>query len=246
MKIFLAATSDKKFLLNKIKKIPYILESYYYIQDWQINYIKNCKMFLLDSGAFTFMNSINQKDKNINWDKYIEDYANFINRHDIKYFFELDIDVVVGLKEVKRLRNKLEQLTGKKCIPVWHKSRGIKEWEQICKEYDYVAIGGIVIGEITQSEYKYFKPLIEIARKYNCKVHGLGFTATKELYKYKFYSIDSTSWKSGGRFGQIHMFNKGYIKSKKQKNKRAKCYKQIDKHNLNEWLKMVDYADKYY
>lgn len=32
MKVFLAATSDKNFCIEEIKKIDYILESFYYMQ----------------------------------------------------------------------------------------------------------------------------------------------------------------------------------------------------------------------
>ena len=61
--------------------------------------------------------AINGKNtNNVDWDEYIESYAEFINNHNIKLFMELDIDSVVGIKEVERLRNKLERLTNKQCI----------------------------------------------------------------------------------------------------------------------------------
>lgn len=242
MKVFLAATSDKQFCIEEIKKIDYILESFYYIQEWQIPIIKKCKMFLLDSGAFTFMNNFKGQ---VNWDEYVEKYANFINKYDIQYFFELDIDALVGIKEVERLRNKLEKLTNKKCIPVWHKSRGLEYWKKITQKYDYVAIGGIVIKEIKQQDYKYFMPLLKIAKKNNCKVHGLGFTNLKSLSKYHFYSVDSTSWKSGGRFGQLYLFNNNTLIQKSFNNKKIIDYKEADKFNLIEWIKFQKYADKY-
>lgn len=241
MRVFLAGTNAGQFCGELINKIDFILESFYYIQDWQIPIIRKCKMFLLDSGAFTFMNNFKGK---VDWDDYVKKYADFINKYDIKYFFELDIDALVGIEEVERLRNKLEYLTHKKCIPVWHKSRGLDYWKKICKEYNYVAIGGIVIKEILPEDYKYFQPLLKIAHEYGCKVHGLGFTATKKLNKYSFYNVDSTNWKSGSRFGQMHIFNGRYIESKSYKNKRA-IYKELDKHNLNEWIKFQKYAEKY-
>lgn len=244
MRVFLAATSSRESMGNELLAIPYILESFY-----TINNEKTLKRveehpkekFLLDSGAFTFMNGYKGE---INWDKYVEEYADFINKYSIKYFFELDIDVLVGIKEVERLRNKLEKLTQKKCIPVWHKSRGLEYWKKMCKEYNYIAIGGIVIKEIKPADYKYFIPLLKIAKENNCKVHGLGFTNTQKLYKYNFFSVDSTNWLSGGRFGQLHIFNGKYIKSQSFKNKRAKDYKEIDSHNLKEWIKFQKYAEK--
>ena len=57
---------------------------------------EDCKMFLLDSGAFTFMNS-NKKNEDIK--SYLDSYIDFINKYDIKYFFELDLIQLVGLKK---------------------------------------------------------------------------------------------------------------------------------------------------
>lgn len=240
MKVCLASTSTREIFNNTIQKIPYLLESFYYIEEWQIPLIKKAELFLLDSGAFTFMNgSKGEVDFNLYLDKYIE----FINKNDVKFFFELDVDSVVGYENVKKLRTRLEYETRKKCIPVWHKSRGLKEWEMLCREYEYVAIGGIVTKEIQKNDYKYFKPLLEIAEKYNCKVHGLGFTAVKELPKYKFYSVDSTSWLSGGRYGQLHVFKNNTIEHIRPKDMRAKNYKQIDYHNIKEWIKFQEYAN---
>ena len=246
MRIYLAGyTCCENYLQKELNLVPYLLESFYTLKKTKkLKIIKNIKKekFLLDSGAFTFMNSYKGK---INWDKYIEDYANFINEYDIKYFFELDIDNIIGIKEVERLRNKLEILSGKKCIPVWHKSRGLEYWKKTCKEYDYIAIGGIVTKEIKATEYDIFIPLLKIAKENNCKVHGLGFTRVPLLKKYHFYSVDSTAWLSGSRFGTLHQFNNKRIESKKIKGKRIKDYKEINKFNLEQWIKFQNYADKY-
>ena len=239
MKICLASTSDKQFIKD-IDKTPYILESFYYIQDWQIPLIQKAKFFVLDSGAFTFFTS----KQDTNWDKYLTSYINFIKKNNIDNFFELDIDCLVGYDKVLQLRKRLEQETGKKCIPVWHKSRGKEEFIKMCEEYNYVAIGGIVSKEITSKEYPFFTWFIKEAHKRGCKIHGLGFTSIKELPKYKFDSVDSTSWKSGGRFGQLHIFKNNSIVSIKPKNVRAKDYRQIDLNNYKEWIKFVNYADK--
>lgn len=122
-----------------------ILQSFYYVDDFTRNIIiPNCKDFLLDSGAFTFI----QNAKHVDWDEYVERYAKFVRENKIQKYFELDIDSIVGLKEVERLREKLERLVGWQCIPVWHRSRGMDYFIKQCEEYPYIAIGGIAIKEI--------------------------------------------------------------------------------------------------
>lgn len=240
MKIFLAGIESSRELI-KTGKPPLVLFSFASVNNFCIEYIqsKECEDYLLDSGAFTFMNS----KKTVNWQKYIDDYVAFINKHNVSKFFELDIDSIVGYEKVKDIRRYIEQKTGKKCIPVWHKSRGKDEFIKMCDEYDYVAIGGIVTKEIKKTEYRFFKWLITEAHKRGCKIHGLGFTPTKSLSEYKFDSVDSTNWLSGARFGSLYYFNGQYIQSKNFKNKRAK--KEISAHNLREWIKFQKYAEKY-
>lgn len=251
MKIFLAAVliNDSLTINNKTKsndiflKDIFILESYHYIlkQEWMLPLLGQFKGFLLDSGAFTFLTS--RKNAKIDWEQYVINYGNFVKKLDIKHFFELDIDPIVGLAEVERLRFILEKTAGRKCIPVWHKSRGLNYWKTMCQNYDYVAIGGIVTQEIKRTEYDVFLPLLQIARQNNCKVHGLGFTNLKGLEKYKFYSVDSTAWLSGNKFGSIYLFN-GKTMEKRQKSigMRVKSYETAI-HNFCEWVKFGKYAE---
>ena len=245
MNIYLAGDNYKKDKFKISTKDVNVLESYFYLrkQDWMFPLIKEFNNFLLDSGAFTFISQT--KNHKINWDNYIEEYADFINKNNIKLFFELDIDSIIGIKEVERLRDKLEKLTNKKCIPVWHISRGHDYWLKMIKEYNYVAIGGIAIKEIKQKHYPIFKQLIKEAHIEDCKVHGLGFTNLKGLTKYKFDSVDSTSWLSGNRFGSVYKFNgTTMVKIDKQKGQRIKN-KETAMNNFIEWVKFCKYAEKY-
>lgn len=217
------------------------LASFHYIKD-EATMIKNFNRFILDSGAFSFITSL--KNKKLNWQQYVIDYGNFVKQHDIKHFFELDIDPIVGLKEVERLRGLLEETAERQCIPVWHKSRGLDYWGKMCRQYNYVAIGGIVTQEIKRSEYDVFYPLLKIAKENNCKVHGLGFTNLKGMEKYKFHSVDSTSWLSGNKFGAVYLFDgKTMQKQNKKDNQRVKTNKTTV-HNFQEWVKFSKYAEQ--
>ena len=251
MKIYLAATSaiKEKFLDGTIKPEEiYILESFYSLQDWQKPFINRFKSFLLDSGAFTFLNSVKSRG-NANFERYADQYADFIKENRIKNYFELDIDGIVGLKEVERLRNRIENRVGWQSIPVWHKNRGKDYFFSMCRDYKYVSIGGIVTKEIPARLYeKMFPWFINTAHRYETKIHGLGYTNLTGLTKYHFDSVDSTTWTMGTRFGQLMEFKKGTIIKHNSVNggKKTRSIKDTSYatyHNFAEWLKFSKYAD---
>jgi len=219
MRIYLANVPTRPSLFYDNKEIKYILMTFLEANKVDLSRINKSEM-LLDSGAFTYLNS--QKNAKLDWAGYIERYAEFIVKNKINNFFELDIDPIVGYEEVKNMRARLELLTRKKCIPVWHKSRGLEDWIEICKKYDYVSIGGIVTKEIKKSQTDIFIHLLKIANQYKCKVHGLGFTTTPKLHKYKFYSVDSTNWRTS-RFNMYYLFDpvRGVMQSQKKTNRQG-------------------------
>ncbi len=248
MKIFLSGISYfKKDIINKALSLDglYILESYAYIDKWLIPYI-NREYFLLDSGAFTFRQ---KNQNNTNWNEYLKEYANFIMEHDIKYFFELDIDNIIGYDKVLSLRDRLEELTSRPCIPVWHPNRGKEDYIEMCKKYKYVAIGGIA-GNANKHRYiRYFPWFIKIAHEQKCKLHCLGFTDTSKLLNYKFDSVDSVSWLSGGRYGTLYKFDINKRKMEVQNTDTLKTkkemYRKVNLYNFKEWCKYQKYAEEY-
>lgn len=225
-----------------------ILESYYYAAN-NCNFerlYKRRRKFLLDSGAFTFM----QKNRvNVNWDTYVEQYADFINKHDIDLFFELDIDGIIGIDNVEKYRDRLEVLTGKKSIPVWHGNRGKQYFIDMCKTYPYVAIGGLVgAGDFTSRRKieEVFTWFINTAHQHSCKIHGLGYTKIPGLKKYKFDSVDSTAWLYGNISGFLYKFNtrEGTMDKVKKNGCKVKS-EEVAWHNFHEWIKFSKYAEIY-
>ena len=237
--------ADGKTYSGEIFKDANILQSFYYADDFTSNVIiPNCKRFLLDGGAFTFMQQ--SKVGKVNWDEYVEKYAAFINANNVELFFELDIDSIVGYERVKQLRTKLETLTGRQSIPVWHFERGKDEWLRLCEEYSYVAIGGLVSGggEYARKHRKYFPWFIQTAHERGAKVHALGFTALADLSKYHFDSVDSTAWVSGNRFGAVYVFDgKTLQRHTRKEGTRIRSHKALAKHNFLEWVKFQKYAE---
>ncbi len=250
MRIFLASTYGGMTKAQKtevIKKYTpkYLLESFYKGENVcyeTVNIVGN-QNFLLDSGAFSYMNGKHITKSNM--DKYVKKYISFINQYDVKYFFEMDVDSIFGLETVEQWRKQIETQTGKKCIPVWHKQRGVEYWKNMCREYDYIAIGGLVLGAKKQ-EYPFYKKLVEYAALRDIKVHGLGFTKTKLLKEYPFYSVDSSTWSIGAVRGkQKHTFQNGTIVAKEidTKGKKLDMYK-LCAYNFSQWVLYQRYMDE--
>lgn len=249
MRIYLASLNSgmnnevRKKVFSKCKT-KYALETFF-------NGEKSCKKtldfvgnenFLLDSGAFSYMNgakaTLNQMQEYVN--KYIE----FINKYNVKYFFEIDVDNIFGIKQVEKWRRQIETETNKKCIPVWHKGRGVDYWKRMCEDYNYIAIGGLVF-HVKKQEYNLIRKLVNYAYKKGVKVHGLGFTKTNELDRYKFFSVDSASWVRGAALGQQkHTFVYDHIESKKlNANGRKTNIPHLAGYNYIEWCKYQKFME---
>jgi hypothetical protein len=249
-KIFLAATSHIKSAIVPYFKPQYILESF---MDFRSktkatrNYIEWCMQaedFLLDSGAFTFMNKSKRSVGFTNemLDKYIDEYIDFINTYDIKHFFEMDIDCVVGYERVKEIRRYIESKTNKQVIPVWHITRGIEDFHEMCKTYKYVAIGGIAAKEIKRSEHHLLYELCDIAHSYGCKVHGLGYMALTTLNDRTcpFDTVDGTSWQGHIR-GYYYALNDGKL----EKIKDDRNWRELDNDSWKAWTTFAKLPDVY-
>ena len=139
MRIFLAGINSgmNKQIRQEIYKkykAKYALETFFNGENKckkALDFVGN-ENFLLDSGAFSYMNGAKITLEEMQ--KYVNRYIEFINKYDIKYFFEIDVDNIFGLKQVEKWRKQIEKETNKKCIPVWHKGRGVQYWKDMCEK----------------------------------------------------------------------------------------------------------------
>lgn len=251
MRVFLAAVSsggmNTAMRKQTIARSPpkYLLESFAsgekhcrYVLD-----IVRRENFLLDSGAFSFLNG-KDIDK-AGMEEYLNRYISFICKEDIPFFFEMDVDKIFGLEQVEIWRRQLEKAVGRQSIPVWHKSRGVAYWEEMCRKYSYVAIGGLAIKDISTKEYPLIKRLTNYADSKGVRVHGLGYTRIQGLENTGFYSVDSTSWLSGAIRGkQRYDFIKGQFNHKVLETEGRKInMSYLCAHNFMEWVKFQRFLD---
>lgn len=204
MKIFLSSLEQAQVLLDEVGPMHYNLISYFYAQKnpaLSQRIIQQSELIMVDSGAHTFQKGTTKMD----WEAYTESYARFIRQNDsdkIVGYFEMDVDKVIGLERVIKLRRRLEQETDK-IIPVWHKGRGIEDFYRMCEEYSgkIIAITGWKNGDIKDEQYVHF---LKIAWQHNCRVHCLGMTRQEILKKVPFDYVDSSSWSQGVLYGRLN------------------------------------------
>lgn len=200
------------------------------------------RFFLLDSGAFSMLyGTRGVKDVN----NYVDKYIALIQRYKIENCIELDLYNVIGKSETEQIRAKIEDRLGRQIIPVFHKSLKLDYYEQLTKQYSYIAIGGIAIRGRGGLNVSVFNKLNTIARENNCKTHGLGYTSLANLRYTGFYSVDSTSWISPLRYGHMfHVFKDGVIKPVKSEKGKTNNNNEMIVHQFQQWCKYADYVER--
>ena len=193
--------------------IKEILVSYFYIrkalkfyEEWLPKFKAEGGIFMTDSGAFSFMGSAYTEEMETPefWGDYRKEYIDWCVAHK-DYIFSmvnLDLDKIVGHDPVYEWNRKyfepLEKM-GIQVIYVSHEVEGIgdddgtKAFTYYCKRYRYVGVNQVL--------KKYAQKFYNISNHYKCRVHGFAWTDLKILKRYPFFSVDSTSWLTGIRFG---------------------------------------------
>jgi len=96
-------------------------------------------------------------------------------------------------------------------LPCYHIGEPVKILIDMLKNYNYIALGGMVPYSKKKSILREWLDKCFFVRKIinkEAKIHGFGMTAKWLLEKYDWYSVDSTGWLVA-RFGKD---NKKYIK----------------------------------
>lgn len=220
---------------------PLILESFLQVNEKTVKLLPYYESYMLDSGAFSYLNGT-LSGKKQDFTKYIDRYIRYVVDYDVKLFMEFDVDKFIGYPKVLEIRNYINREAGRDCIPVWHITRGVKDFSAMCEQYDYVAIGGMCTQEFPSTKMHLIPNLIKEAHKYKAKIHGLGFTRLKLLPTHHFDSVDSTSWISGNRFGHAYRFTGKTMEVVNKPPGKQIDYKKVAVHNFIEWVKFQKWA----
>jgi len=248
LKLFLSsADCGNKNALDLMKKYQnkYYLYSYFNIRNKKdiLDYLTVDGEIFIDSGAHT----LQKPGKAVDWDRFVQEYIDFINKYKkyLDYIVELDVENKIGLKKVEEYRDKIWRETGIEPIVVWHRERGFDYLKMMIKKYKFIGFSGFVEANTGENEVpdKYVDVFLKMANDNGCKVHGFGYTRG-DVYKRKFYSIDSSSWSAGHRFGQVSEFTGNRIRHKMRLRNYGKKYADIAENNIKEWIKYQKFLDK--
>lgn len=177
-----------------------VLLSYHYFKAKDIEAILadcGCPTFVfIDCGAFSASTQGVEID--------IEAYAEWCLEHQRHFFVVSSLDSIGDPVATLRNQQRMEAL-GVDALPVFHVGEDLRYLEAYCEQYAYVALGGMVgyTGNINNWLAKCFL----VGDKYDTVFHGFGQTREEQLRVFPFFSVDSSSWGMGHRYGMLDLWH---------------------------------------
>lgn len=180
---------------------PRILRSYVYAtDDMLIDLHAKGVDIAIDSGAFTAENS----GKPIDHDAYLD----WLDGHSDKVTFALSLDVIGDPWSSRVNHEKAVDKLGDKVrmVPTWHFGSSLTHLTDLCRSYDYVAIGGAVpYAKQIRQLFAAASEAHRIAADHGTMLHGLGMTGGRILFGLPWMSVDSSTWTTAVRFPTLRL-----------------------------------------
>jgi len=141
--------------------------------------------------------------------KYRDDYAAFVKKHKTYLTVYSNLDVINNPEATWENQKYLES-KGIQPIPVFHLGNDTSWLKMyIEKGYDYIALGGITpnpASVVMPILDKLWRDLLTDKNGYPIvKIHGFALTSHRLMWRYPWWSVDSTSWTMTGRYGFIYV-----------------------------------------
>lgn len=213
------------------------LMSYEYLKGKGVHQLKKYPdmHLFIDSGAYTYNQDPKYNEYTVEqWEKQIEEYLAWAEKHKNQIFAiaDLDIQYLVGYEKVVEWRKKYFEpfmlRTGLPVCFIYHEE-GLDVWEYMCKRYPYVGISLNIDREVDETE---LRNKFKIAEKHNALVQGMASTRTGMLTQYPFYTVDSTTWNVGLKYGEISVWTGNKMSRIKKADFKEKAFPYIDRYDL--------------
>lgn len=135
----------------------------------------------------------------------VEEYAEWLHRWKHLFTVYSNLDVIRDPEGSDRNQRFLER-RGLEPIPVFHTGSDFSVLDALAKEYPYIALGGMV-GQSRPACLKWAATCMKRTLKHETRFHGFGMTSREVIEKLPWYSVDSSSWVSGAKFGNLTLFD---------------------------------------
>lgn len=225
------------------------LMSYEYLKGkgyGQIKKYPDMHLFI-DSGAYTYITNPEFESYTVEqWEEQIHEYLNWARKHKDQIFAiaDLDLQYLVGNEKVYEWRKKyFEPFMLETGIPVCfiYHEEGLDQWEYMCQRYPYVGISLNVDGNVDETE---LRNKFKIAEKHNTLIQGMASTRTGMLTQYPFYTVDSTTWNVGLKYGEISVWTGTKMIRAKKTELDTKVFPYISKYDLKFDFDLIREEDK--
>lgn len=178
-----------------------ILLSYHYYRDVDLDVLFT-KYFtepypevFADSGGFSAMTQGAKIDR--------DEYAAWLKRWRHRFTTYANLDVIRDHRATAFNQAYLED-RGLAPLPVFHGGSPYEVLERLIERYPYIALGGLV--GFSRVYLAHLAKCFRMARG-KAVFHGFGVTSWTALKSLPWYSVDSSTWGQGFRFGTVPLFD---------------------------------------
>jgi hypothetical protein len=181
---------------------PRMLLSYAYFAQWDVPTFRTHAGadILVDSGAFTAATQGKSVD--------IAEYTDWLAEREGLINHAASLDVIGDEKASARNHEWQRSRLGDRVdlLATWHLGSSLPELHRLCRENDYLAIGGCVpYAKRPELLMRHLVQAHKIAREHGTRLHGLGITGRTAMFRLPWGSVDSSSWATAHRYGQLNV-----------------------------------------
>lgn len=135
----------------------------------------------------------------------VDEYAEWLHRW--KHYFATYANLDVIRDPIASQRNqKILEREGLAPIPVFHTGSDFSHLDDLAEIYPYIALGGMV-GQSRNACLKWSATCMKRTAHRGTRFHGFGMTSKEVIESLPWYSVDSSSWVAGAKFGRMMIFD---------------------------------------
>lgn len=228
MSLLLFAGSEHKNVKRALIKmgVKHVLCSYWYLVRRKVDIeemFEDFETVVIDSGAFT-MGAGHGKGSVIDLplaqhEEYLERYLAFLYKHAGRFYWaaNYDLDTMLGHNLILDWNLKFENLeksTGQRVCYVTHdRSQQYPNMKRYFDRYDFIGLSGD--HKQRKNFVGYFGQAYKLAMDYGKLCHGFALTSFVSgiVRNYPMFSVDSTTYLGGIKFGSTYNFNGAYFET---------------------------------